>query len=165
MFLDCDGVLADFDKKAMEILGGIRPRDFEGTEGEQALWEKIYSVEEFFYSLDPMPDMLELVRGVEALGFHPTVLTGIPKPKEHQKSSVPAAEQKRKWVGKHLGFSYPVITCRSVEKCHHIQEPGDVLIDDWHRYIPNWEAAGGKFILHTSAKQSLIELEAYLGSR
>jgi hypothetical protein len=161
IFLDCDGVLADFDKRAKEILGCL-PREFEGKEGEDQLWERLYATKEFFYSLDPLPDAFELVRGVEKLGYHPTILTGIPKPREHQLSSVPAADQKRKWVKKHLGPEYEVITCRSVNKCLHIERRGDVLIDDWQKYMTKWEDRGGKFILHSFAKDSLEQLETYL---
>jgi hypothetical protein len=164
IFLDCDGVLADFDKKALEILGCL-PRDFEGQAGEDSLWEKLYSVPEFFYSLEPMKDMEELVRGVEALGYFPTVLTGIPKPREHQLSSVPASDQKRKWVSKYLGSQYPVITCRSVNKCLSIKNPGDVLIDDWAKYMSRWQQHGGHFILHEYATDSLERLKQYLDER
>lgn len=163
VFLDLDGVMADFDKRAMEILGtGITPRLFEGQKGEQALWDMIYSVKDFFYSLEPMPDAYELLRGVEARGFHPTILTGVPAPREHQKSSAPAADQKRRWVLKHLGPQYEVITCRSKDKVRSLETQGDVLIDDWHRYQQVWIDGGGHFVLHTSAADSLKQLDDYL---
>lgn len=146
----------------MEILDGVTPRQFEGRSGEDAMWERLYDTEEFFYSLEPMPDMEALVRGVEALGFTPTVLTGVPQPRAHQKSSVSSGEQKRKWVAKYLGPQYEVITCRSKDKCLYIEAPGDVLIDDWHRYRHLWEGANGKFILHTDALQSLTDLDQYV---
>lgn len=158
VFLDCDGVLADFDKRAMEILGGIRPRDYEGTQGEDSLWERIYAHHDFFLSLDPMPDMERLVRGVENLGFTPVVLTGIPQPRENQVCSMSASDQKRAWVAKHLGPQYGVITCRSVMKSLHCS-PGDVLIDDWLKYRHKWIEKEGVFIHHTSAEKSLKELE------
>ena len=34
-------------------------------------------------------------------------------------------------------------------------QPGDILIDDWPKYKHLWEEAGGIFILHTSAAQSI----------
>ena len=158
VYLDCDGVLADFDKKAMSLLGGKRPRDFENTEGEQALWDQLYRHADFFASLPPMKDALRLVAGVQQLGFYPTILTGIPKP-EGGPGAVNAAEQKRAWVKTHIG-DYPVITCRSKDKWTHMEKPGDVLIDDWHKYKPLWEKRG-KFILHTSALDSLEQLQKY----
>lgn len=159
VFLDCDGVLADFDARAMEILDGRRPRDFEDDEGAEALWEKLYTYPDFFYSLPVMPDALDLVRGVEALGFHPTVLTGIPKPRGGP-GAVNAAADKRRWVAKNIGEKYQVITCRSKDKVKNIEKFGDVLVDDWHKYKHLWEEKG-LFILHTSAEQSLKELEEY----
>jgi hypothetical protein len=39
-------------------------------------------------------------------------------------------------------------------------KPGDVLIDDYIAYQDLWEDAGGVFILHTSARDSLDRLAA-----
>lgn len=154
-----DGVLADFDKRAEEILG-VLPRDFEGKEGEQALWDRLYATDRFFYSLDPTPDCYELVEGIQKLGFHPTVLTGVPKRREGPGSET-AGDQKRAWVAKNLGTHFDVITCPSREKCLHMEKPGDVLIDDWHKWRSRWEDRGGRFILHTSARDSLNRLKQY----
>lgn len=160
VFLDCDGVLADFDKKAIEILG-VRPRDYENTAGAEALWAAIDSYDGFFYSLEPMPDAFELYAGVEALGFEPIILTGTPK---WSGQGIDPSVQKRLWVNKWFGHNR-VITCKSRDKCLHMEKLGDVLIDDWHKYVKNWEDKGGIFILHESAKKSLRALAAYQEQR
>lgn len=155
VYLDMDGVLADFDKRAMEILGVV-PRDFEGQQGAQALWDKLDERDDFFSSLAPMPDCFDLVEGVKKLGFHPTILTGTPK-----RNTLRAATQKREWVARNLGKEYEVITCPSKDKCLHMEKVGDVLIDDWEKWQSRWEDRGGRFILHTSAKDSLNRLKQY----
>lgn len=159
IYLDLDGVLADFDKKAISLLG-YRPRDFENTEGEQALWDRLYRHTDFFESLDPMPDAYNLLEGVKYLGFHPTILTGIPKP-EGGPGAINAESGKRAMVRRCFGEEYRVICCRSKDKRLHMEKRGDVLIDDWGKYQPLWQKQGGKFILHTSARDSLEELEEY----
>lgn len=161
VFIDLDGVMADFDKRAIEILG-VRPRDFEGQEGADRLWEKIDAYPNFFLSLEPMKDAMVLWDGVEARGFIPTVLTGTPR--WNNKENMDPSEQKRQWVLKHL-YHGRTITCKSRDKCLHMEQPGDVLIDDWHRYAGLWREKGGKFILHTSAVESLKELDEYIQQR
>ena len=42
------------------------------------------------------------------------------------------------------------------EHCH----PGDVLVDDRDKHRPLWEAAGGLFVHHKSAKASIAALKA-----
>jgi hypothetical protein len=157
IFIDMDGVLADFDKRAIEIVG-CRPRDYENQEGEASLWEKLYSYKNFFLSLEPMYDAFDLWQGVHELGFKPTILTGIPR---EDGFSIHPATQKKMWAKKWFDTDR-IITCKSRDKFRHITQPGDVLIDDWKKYIPLWEKAGGVFILHQSAEESLRALKAYV---
>lgn len=158
VFVDCDGVLADFDKRAIEILGH-RPRDFEGKEGADAMWEQIDAYPDFFYSLEPLADAHYLWNSIIERGHDPIVLTGTPRWTNKKMRS--PTEQKVAWVQKHFGHD-KVITCKSKDKCLHMEQPGDVLIDDWHKYIPQWEAKGGVFILHENAEKSLRALDAYV---
>jgi hypothetical protein len=53
-----------------------------------------------------------------------------------------------------------MITCLSKEKCLHMMNPGDVLVDDYLRYRELWEKAGGIFIHHVSARESIRQLAA-----
>ncbi|RZK44836.1 MAG: hypothetical protein EOO61_02380 [Hymenobacter sp.] len=154
IFLDCDGVLADFDKFASEILG-MTLDEYEKAKHEPAGWDLLYAVEDYFYKLPKMPDADELVDGVRALGFEPIVLTGVPS-KDGSEWAVP---QKQRWVDKHFpGTS--VICCKSKDKFRHmVPAMHNVLIDDWKRYKHVWEETGGTFILHKNAKLSLEQLE------
>jgi hypothetical protein len=45
-------------------------------------------------------------------------------------------------------------------KRDHMEAPGDVLVDDTPTYRHLWEGAGGRFVLHRSARESLAELRA-----
>lgn len=158
IFLDCDGVLADFDGYA-ETLLGLPPREFEARKhNDAALWEILYSHEDYFYKLPKMKDADELVDGVRAMGFEPTILTGIPS----KEGSDWAIGQKQRWAAKHFPGT-EIICCKSRVKFEHMI-PGkrNVLIDDWDRYLSVWEGAGGKYILHTSAEDSLSQLSNYL---
>lgn len=150
IFLDCDGVLADFDTLAIEHLG-CHPRHYEDSHGAEAFWSALTAHGEFFSSLAEMPDARALYDGVKHLD--PTILTGCPAGRPWVRP------QKAAWTAAHFP-ACPVAMCRSVEKARFCK-PGDVLIDDWTMYRGNWEAAGGIFIHHTSAAQSLADLKAY----
>ena len=162
VFLDSDGVLADFDKLAGEILG-MPSREFEaikhsgdGTRmgGPAEMWNRIYAHGDFFYELEKMHDADELVAGVEAMGFEPIVLTGVPS----KDGSDWAIGQKIRWYEKHFPH-LQVICCKSKDKLLHMMpDRHNVLIDDWTAHQSKWERAGGTFIVHTSATKSLKEL-------
>lgn len=157
VFLDSDGVLADFDKLAGEILG-MPSREFEKLKHNNdagGMWSLLYAHEDFFYKIPKMHDADELVQGVIDLGFDPIVLTGIPS----KDGSDWAIGQKVRWYADHYP-DLPVITCKSKDKLMHmIEGKHNVLIDDWTQHKKAWENAGGTFIVHTSAKQSLAELK------
>jgi hypothetical protein len=155
VFLDCDGVLADFDGFAAEILG-MPPRDYEREKHNNSdLWERLYAVEDYFFKLPKMHDADELVAGVEAFGFAPIILTGIPS----KGGSDWAIDQKTRWAQVHFP-NLDIICCKSKEKAFNmIEGKHNVLIDDWTQYKHVWEEHGGSFIVHTSAKKSLAELQ------
>lgn len=161
VYLDMDGVLADFDKKTLELIGK-QLRDFPTSkEG----WDAISHVQNIYEILDPMPDANQLVEGVFELqrqfnyNFDIGVLTAIPRI-----GSVPNARlHKRAWIQRYypeLIFNFN-IGPHAVHKQLHARK-GDVLIDDSEKNIPQWNSVGGFGIFHTSAEKSLAELEQYL---
>lgn len=145
LFVDLDGVLADFDG-SYERLFGVRPSI--GTDNVD--WKNIEGVPNFYRHLFMKDDAFDLWSAIKSL--EPTILTGIP-------SSIPsAAADKRGWVKDYFGASVPIITCLSKEKCLHAQ-PGDVLIDDWEKYRQLWEDCGGVWITHLNAELTIQELK------
>jgi PAS domain-containing protein len=148
IFLDCDGVLADFNKGAEAILG-LAPHAFEQRHGASAFWKRLARADNFFDSLEPMADAFELYEAVRHKS--PIILTGLP-------GGTWAEPQKRRWAQRHFP-GVPVITTSAALKREHCH-PGDVLVDDRHQYRHLWEAEGGCFILHTSAQASIEALAA-----
>ena len=148
IWLDMDGVLADFDKRAEEILG-MPPSDYENTYGTESFWKMIESDPDFFRNLELMPDAMDLYLVVHQ--FSPSILTGIPKHIDC------VTNQKTQWAHEHFPEIKNVFCCQSSKKwtfCQH----GDILIDDRYRYAKKWEAAGGTFIHHKSAMLSIVQL-------
>lgn len=149
LYLDCDGVLADFDAGAIAVLG-MPPRQFQDRFGPQRFWQKLASAPDFYFSLPLMPDAAELFEAVRHLD--PIILTGLPRGNW-------AAGQKVRWAALHFPGTQ-IITTMARDKREHAKQ-GDVLVDDkvTHRHL--WEAVGGVFIHHTSAATSIEQLGAY----
>src|SRR3546814_2590882 len=76
LFLDCDGVLADFDRSAEHILG-MPPRAFQKRHGLPAFWKRLAKAGDFYATLPLLPDARHLFQAVAHL--HPIILTGCPR--------------------------------------------------------------------------------------
>jgi hypothetical protein len=148
IYLDCDGVLADFDAGAARILG-LAPEAFEKRHGAAEFWKRLARTPDFFDTLEPMADAFELYEAVRHRA--PIILTGLP----HGKWAEP---QKRRWAQRHFP-GVPLIATLAALKREHCH-PGDVLVDDRPQHQRLWEDAGGFFILHTGARGSIEALRA-----
>jgi hypothetical protein len=148
IYLDCDGVLADFDRGA-EAIFGMPPHAFEQHRGAGEFWRRLAKAPDFFGSLELMPDAMELYEAVRHK--NPIILTGMPRGNW-------AEPQKRRWAERHFP-GVPVITTMAALKHEH-RHPGDVLVDDRAKHRHLWENEGGVFVHHKSARQSIKELKA-----
>lgn len=149
VFLDCDGVLADFDAHGLEYFG-MPPREAEKQLGAKEFWGRLEAHGDFYRSMPLMADAIALYEGVKHLS--PTILTGCPKGNWAQ-------GQKVAWAAEHFP-GVPIITCRSADKRDYAK-PGDVLIDDWPQHRHRWIEMGGHFIVHHYAESSLAALWAH----
>lgn len=149
IYLDCDGVLADFDAGATAILG-LDPETFERRHGTGEFWKQLSGAPDFFAGLPPLPDAFELYEAVRHKA--PIILTGMPD------GGAWAEPQKRRWAQQHFP-GVPIITTLAALKREHCH-PGDALVDDRPQHRGLWEEAGGLFIVHTSARTSIEALAA-----
>ena len=146
LFLDCDGVLADFDAGATEILG-MSSRAFEQRHGKGEFWKRLARTGDFYARLPLMRDARQLFDAVEHLD--PIILTGLPLGNW-------AAPQKVRWAEEHFPGTH-IITCMARDKFRHMKG-ADVLVDDRADHRDKWEAAGGIFVHHKDARSSLAQL-------
>lgn len=148
LFIDMDGVLADFDAHHEAVFGFRSDKIADNVD-----WKKVAAVGNFYRDIPPMKDFDDLWAFVSPM--KPIILTGVPS------SVMDASWNKRQWVDRVIGKDQPMIPCRSKEKSKHCK-PGDVLIDDWEKYRSLWVAAGGCWITHVSAAKSIALLQDYL---
>jgi len=158
LYLDMDGVVADFDAYAYNTLGlgpseGIYPN---------SEWEKLRSNPRLYRDLEKTPYADELVFQCSVFAkrnnFNLKFLTAVPKDND-----LPwAFYDKFKWVEKN-GFSNIPIMFGPYSKDKHMHcKTGDILIDDRTSNIEEWISAGGYGILHrTSYEHTLEELFNY----
>jgi 5' nucleotidase, deoxy (Pyrimidine), cytosolic type C protein (NT5C) len=153
VFVDLDGVLADFDAGAKELLG-TSAKDYQQVHGAAVMWKKIAAAPDFYGQLPPIEgalDMLEVIWQESPLTM---ILTGLPLGRW-------AEPQKRAWCAEHVGEHIPVICCMTRDKWQYCT-PGDILIDDRIDAAVDWEGAAGRFIHHKDAETTLTALRAFL---
>ena len=146
LFLDLDGVLADFDAGAHMVLG-MSPKAFEEKHGRREFWRRLAGAKDFYATLPLMPDAMLLFEAVKHL--EPTILTGLPLGNW-------AAPQKVRWAAEHFPGT-KIITTMARDKFRHMTGM-DVLVDDRADHRDKWEAAGGTFVHHQDARSSIVRL-------
>lgn len=163
IYIDMDGVVADFDGYAKEILGYSTPG---GKRYPPEDWAKISANERLYLLLDKCSNADILIKEVCKLAkdwnYDVRFLTAIPRAND-----VPwVFHDKMQWCNLH----YPHIPVwfgpYSHDKQHHCQ-PGDILIDDRSSNIDEWNTAGGIGILHhdTSIDNTLALLRESVNGR
>ena len=152
LFVDLDGVMADFNKGVLKVTGK-QP----GEESLGKMWKALARHGDFYYSLDFMPDAKALWGFVSP--NDPIILSGLPMGNW-------APGQKKRWVGEKLGWGVPVVLGWARDKpqdaMKFLSSPdldGAILIDDRKKAQGPWETAGGTFILHTSAGDTINQLK------
>lgn len=148
VFVDMDGVLADFERAVKDRLGMEVLKDGPDPPG---LWDAIRNYKEFYRTLPVMAGAHELWTAVRAIDPEACVLTGVPP------SISDVATQKRNWFWERFEYA-PVICCASRNKRDHGKR-GDVLIDDREKHRAAWVEMGGIWITHRSVHETLVSLD------
>lgn len=142
VFLDLDGVFADFDAR-VTALTGKHP----GELGRADLWKAVNRDKRFFAELELIEGCMLLWEATRDM--EPIFLTGAPSSRVFQ-------EQKREWVARIFGPAFAVHVVPKKLK-QEFSGPGRVLIDDTPSNIEQWNARGGHGILHTGDHASTVK--------
>ncbi len=159
IYLDMDGVVADFDTATSKIIGRSHSTN---EPWPPADWAKLRPYQRLYLDLPLMPDAKQLVESVMELAnkhdYEVRFLTAVPKDNDFPW----AFQDKMIWKQKHFGDIPIWFGPYSADK-HFRSKSGDILIDDRTSNIDEWTQAGGVGILHNGdVNQSLDKLRTIL---
>ena len=155
IYVDMDGVVADFDKRFTD-LSGMSPSEFESKNGKNAFWDFIDVKHKlaFWVGIPPMSDAQSLMDYVSKHDYEMLTAPSIKK-----ESLMGKGLWIRNWANKGLFPSKPKVNYKPAKNKHHFAAPNHILIDDKQSTIDSWNAAGGIGILHTSAGNTINQLK------
>lgn len=153
IFIDMDGVLADFYGYVDEITG-INSRKPSKNEKE-LIWCLLES-SHFFLKLKPLPNSDTILATAINTGADVQLLSAKP----YRAKCPTASSDKKKWFKRFFPRYNSIninISPTSWDKIVWCR-PGDILIDDLEENIKRWRNTGGIGILHTSVEETNAEL-------
>ena len=157
IYLDMDGVVANFNKRFKD-LSGLLPDQFIEKNGKNAFWDLIDVKHKvaFWRGIEIMPGAEKLVNFISQ---YPYEMLTAPSTK---KQSVIG---KSLWIRDKVGTLYPSqpkVTYRSAKEKHNVKPEltkFDILIDDKKSTIDRWDAKGGTAIFYQNADQVINDLK------
>ena len=145
IYCDMDGVIVDFDKGYFDLTG---ERASFGTDPEK-FWAPITKAGvAFWLKLPWMPDGKQLWNYIKR--YNPDLLSA---PSREESSKI----GKRLWVKRNVPGTKLIL--RSAERKQEFATPNAILIDDRADNIQRWNDAGGIGIHHTSAENTIKQLQ------
>jgi len=167
LYLDMDGVLADFNAAATRLLGAT---DAEENRAAQVgrwpdhQWRRLADQANFYLDLPKMPLADELVelalRFRDNLDYDVRILTAIPKGNDMPE----AFHDKIDWINRYYGAHDLRVHFGpySHDKARHCQGSDDILVDDRVSNCEDWRRAGGTAIQVQPGeyRRALLELES-----
>lgn len=152
IYLDMDGVLADFEGLAADVFGPNWKAEIQSPN-----WGRFGDRPDWFAILPVMPYAKELFETAALLvGINNVrILTALPNRSEVNFPN--AAKDKIEWVQKHI---HPKLRVSfgpyAQDKQHHCVHHNDVLVDDQRINIEQWIEAGGIGLHHDGDMQETI---------
>jgi len=155
IYLDMDGVIADFDKRYQELFK-ISTKEAE----RDKKWVQFFNQfiqDRHFATLDLMPEAIELMDYLKGTGIPITILSST----SSEKRDGEIRPQKMEWLKKHK-IDFPVILVPGAHLKKDYATPDSILIDDTSKNIDDWRREGGVGILYTDYVSCVAMLSMYL---
>ncbi len=159
IYLDMDGVLADFERGVKELchMEALSQNGRRDPKQDDLMWDAIRKTDHFYDRLELMPGARELFdRLWGKYGERCEILTGIPR---EERGIATAGQDKRNWTRRMLSEEIRVNTVCRKDKQQFCTGPESVLIDDREKTIREWRELGGTAIYFVTAGETLKELE------
>lgn len=173
IFLDMDGVLADFQHGVktyydidLEAMNKMKEVPNILKKKNSAMWGHIRKNPQFWNNLKPMDDAQQLWDYFSHLD--PIILTAAPSTfSVGSETFLMVGEMKKTWIKRIFNMSDDtrfICTTSSRKHQHVIDSHHNVLIDDNTKNISNWTNTGNIGILHKTASKSIKEYESHFNS-
>jgi LysM repeat protein/5'(3')-deoxyribonucleotidase len=145
VFVDMDGVLADFFGEWNKLIG----KSWRNVTDIEPELQKIRDTEDFWLDLPMLPKAKNLLGMIKDLKGSYNILSS---PLPDDPNSEP---HKRQWIEKYLSFFPPekvIITHNKTPYAINSDGSPNILIDDFGPNVNKWEAAGGVGFKHKDHK-------------
>jgi hypothetical protein len=154
IYLDMDGVIADFDKQYRQLYR-MSPKEADDKKEFYKLFDNFIETGQFA-KLDMTQDAKLLLQFLDSTGIPVEILSSTASEKRHDA----IAPQKTEWLLKH-GIHYPINLVPGKRLKRTYAKPDHLLIDDTGVNIDQWRVDGGIGILHTDALTTIGILKMY----
>lgn len=154
IYLDMDGVIADFDKRYQELFNATTKESERDKKWAQFFAKFIQ--DRHFATLDLMPEAIELMDYLKSTGIPITILSSTSS--ERRDDAI--RPQKMEWLKKHK-IDFPVILVPGAHLKKEYASPDSILIDDTSKNIDDWRREGGIGILYEDLLHTRIIMSMY----
>jgi 5'(3')-deoxyribonucleotidase len=158
VYVDMDGVIADFDRGFYEMTG-METDHVQDNE----LWAAIdaHGKARFFSELPWMPGGKELWQFVTSNFLKVKILSALGKSDKIDKQTT---QGKLAWLRHNIPNLQldDIILVDNKHRKRHYSKPGDIIIDDTPVVIEEWLKKGGIGILHKTASDTIGQLKRYV---
>ena len=154
IYLDMDGVIADFNKRYKELYK-MEPQEAEDKKEFYKFFDSFIATKQFA-TLDLMPDAVTLLNYLSKLNIPTEILSSTAS----EKRDADIRAQKLMWLQTHnIGFKVNLVPGKRLKK--DFSNANSILIDDTPVNIDQWRREGGVGILHTDTISTLGILKMY----
>ena len=156
IYLDMDGVIADFTKRYKELYR-MEPREAEKKKEFNKFFDEFIETRQF-ETLDLMPGAMD---GLVFLRKHLTIPTQILSSTTNEARYDEISKQKLIWLQTH-GVTFTPNFVPGKRHKWKFARPDTIIIDDTESVINQWREAGGIGILHKDWPSTLAILQMYV---
>lgn len=155
IYLDMDGVIADFEKRYKELYQ-IEPRQAEKKKQFYKFFEHFIDTKQFA-TLEMMPQAEQLISFLQSIDIPTKILSSTASQEKYDL----IAPQKEEWLDTH-GINFERIFVPGKSLKYKYADSESLIIDDTVSVIDDWRRAGGHAIWHNNVPATLAMLQLYV---